>query len=213
MNQKLTIALPKGRLAKQVVEVLIDAGYEISIDPSSRLLIQEDKKNGFIYMFVKPSDVVTYVKEGVCDIGFVGSDTILEAQEDIYELFDMGIGKCKMVIAGPSENSLDSKTSLIVASKYPNIASSYFQKESIKATIVKLNGSVELGPLVGLSDVIVDIYETGSTLRANNLKLLKELFDVSTKLIANKSSYRMKRTQIVPLLNKLEKRVDTNVTN
>lgn len=204
MYPKITIALPKGRLAKQVVKALERVGYNMSIDFSSRLLMQTDNENQFSYLLVKPSDVITYVEEGICDIGFVGSDSILESSPDIYELLDMKIGKCKMVIAGMDKDVLNKKTSLKVASKYPKIANDYFKKENIKASVVKLNGSVELGPIVGLSDVIVDIYETGSTLKANNLVLVKELFDVSTKLIVNKASYRWKRNRIESIVTNLE---------
>lgn len=202
----IKIALPKGRLAKQVLELLKNVGYELDIDPSSRTLIQEDPNNQYQFMFVKPSDVITYVEEGVCDIGFVGKDNILEEQADVYELLDLGIGVCKMVIAGYQNQSLDSNKTLKVATKYPVIARQYLSQMNIPSTIVTLQGSVELGPLVGLSDVIVDIYETGSTLRANNLVVLEDLFQISTRLIANKASYRLKRTMIEPLVTRVANR-------
>lgn len=213
MKQEITIALPKGRLSKQVLALLQEAGYENKIDPKSRLLIQKDEENNLTYMFVKPSDVITYVTEGICDIGFVGSDSLIEAEPDLYQLMDLGIGKCKMVIAGLDDTALNKNESVRVASKYPKIARAYFKEQNMKASVVKLNGSVELGPLVGLSDVIVDIYETGSTLRANNLRLIRELFDISTMLISNKSSYRMKRNEIEEIISNLGSRVDENVEN
>jgi ATP phosphoribosyltransferase len=202
----IKIALPKGRLAKQVLDLLQTVGYTFDIDVSSRALIQQDTTNNYQFMFVKPSDVITYVEEGVCDIGFVGKDNILEEQADIYELLDLGIGSCKMVIAGYSGQSLNQTKTLKVATKYPTIAKKYLSQMNIPSSIVTLQGSVELGPLVGLSDVIVDIFETGSTLRANNLVVLQDLFPITTRLIANKASYRTKRSMIEPLLTTLSKR-------
>ncbi|QMS84779.1 ATP phosphoribosyltransferase [Candidatus Xianfuyuplasma coldseepsis] len=206
MNSRLTIALPKGRLAQQVLKKLNAQGLPITINPSSRVLIQTDENN-YEYMFVKPSDVITYVEEGVCDIGFVGSDSILEERKDIYELVDLKIGVCKMVIAGKDNDILEKSSTIRVASKYPYIAKTACTDMGINATIVKLNGSVELGPLVGLSDVIVDIYETGNTLKANNLQVLKELFDISTRLIANKASFRRKRQIIERIITILDEEV------
>lgn len=208
MKPLLTIALPKGRLAKQILAKMEEQGYPINLDPSSRVLIQQDDNN-YAYMFVKPSDVITYVEEGVCDIGFVGNDSILEERKDIYELSDLRIGRCKMVIAGKDTNILDKRTSIRVASKYPYIAQQAFDTLGINSIIVTLKGSVELGPLVGLSDVIVDIYETGNTLRANNLSVIKDLFEISTRLIANKASYRRKRTIIDSIITSLETEVST----
>jgi ATP phosphoribosyltransferase len=202
----IKIALPKGRLAKQVLELLQTVGYTFDIDVSSRSLIQEDTTNKYQFMFVKPSDVITYVEEGVCDIGFVGKDNILEEQADIYELLDIGIGSCKMVIAGYRGQTLNQTKTLKVATKYPTIATRYLSQMNIPSSIVTLQGSVELGPLVGLSDVIVDIYETGSTLRANNLVVLQDLFPITTRLIANKASYRTKRSMIEPLVTTLSNR-------
>ena len=192
MNEYLKIALPKGRLAYQVFDLMKQAGYDIDVEKNTRKLIIEDEENKFIYMFIKPTDIVTYVSEGVCDIGVVGKDSIVEENKEIYELLDLGIGKCKMVVAGKDIGVLDNKTTINVASKYPKIASDYFKSKNMKANIVKLNGSVELGPLVGLSDVIVDIFETGSTLKANNLLVIEDIFDISCRLITNKVSYRIK---------------------
>lgn len=191
MNDYLKIALPKGRLAFQVFDLMKQAGYEIEIEKNTRKLIITDNENKFIYMFIKPTDIVTYVSEGVCDIGVVGKDSIEEENKDIYELMDLGIGKCKMVVAGKRADVLENKTTVSVASKYPKIANDYFKAKNVKTNIVKLNGSVELGPLVGLSDVIVDIYETGSTLKANNLIVIEDIFEITCRLIANKASYRV----------------------
>lgn len=206
MNSTLRVALPKGRLAQQVIEKLQQQGFPIDLNPSSRVLIQTTKNN-VEYMFVKPSDVITYVEQGVCDIGFVGSDSIVEERKDIYELVDLQIGACKMVIAGKDTNILEKSSTIRVASKYPYIAKTAFAQMGMNATIVKLNGSVELGPLVGLSDVIVDIYETGNTLKANNLQVIQELFDISTRLIANKASFRRKRIIIDEIIKTLDREV------
>ena len=207
MNDYLKIALPKGRLAYQVFDMMNNAGYSIDVEEKTRKLIIKDDVNKFIYMFIKPTDIVTYVDQGVCDIGVVGKDSIVEEDKDIYELMDLEIGKCKMVVAGEDESILENISSIRVASKYPKIAKDYFDSINIRADIVKLNGSVELGPLVGLSDVIVDIFETGSTLKANNLLVVSDIFDISCRLISNKVSYRINNKVIKELESRLlEKR-------
>lgn len=203
MKEYTKIALPKGRLSFKVFELMKNAGYQIEVEKNTRKLVIVDEDNKFIYMFIKPSDVITYVYEGVCDIGVVGRDSIIEEAKDVYELLDLKIGKCKMVVAGHKETDLENRSTIIVASKYPNIAKSYFLKRNIVAETVKLNGSVELGPIVGLSDVIVDIFETGSTLKANNLVVIDDIFDISCRLITNKVSYRTKNTQIKELQRRL----------
>ncbi|MEC9485315.1 MAG: ATP phosphoribosyltransferase [Candidatus Izemoplasma sp.] len=202
MARYLKFALPKGRLADSVFSVLEKAGYKIEVPKKTRKLVVTDEANQFKYYFVKPSDVVTYVDEGVCDIGVVGKDTILESSASVYELFDLGIGKCKMVVAGLPNYTYQGE--LRVATKYPKIAREYYAKTNQTVNIVKLNGSVELGPILGLSDVIVDIYETGRTLRANGLEVIDDFLDISSRVIANKASYRQKYTEIKTLLNRLE---------
>lgn len=201
----INIALPKGRLSKDVFELMKKADYLIQESENSRALVVVDSINRFTYFFVKPSDVITYVKEGVCDIGVVGKDNIEEEQEDIYELLDLNIGKCKMVIAGTKDLDLTQKNALVVATKYKSIAKDYLKSRFNPLKIVYLNGSVELGPIVGLSDCIVDIYETGSTLKANNLEVKESLFEISARLVANKASYRMKFEDINNLVKNLEK--------
>lgn len=203
MANYLTIALPKGRLANDVFDIMKEAGYNISLSNNKRKLVVEDDANGFRYLFVKPSDVITYVEEGVADLGVVGKDTILEEQKDIYELYDLGIGKCKMVVASPNGVPIDNRSTVTVATKYPNITRQYLASKYNNIHIVYLRGSVELGPLVGLSDVIVDIYETGNTLRANDLDVIEDLFDISARLIANKASYRRNFKPIQALLDRL----------
>lgn len=210
MNGYLKIALPKGRLADKVFSLMKQSGYQIDFEKNTRKLIIKDDLNKFIYMFIKPTDIITYVYEGVCDIGVVGKDSIVEENKDVYELLDLDIGKCKMVIAGKNLSVLENTRSITVASKYPNIAYDYFTTQNIETNIIKLNGSVELGPLVGLSDVIVDIYETGATLKANNLSVLREIFDISCRLIANKVSYRSQNKAIKELETRLLEGGKTN---
>ncbi|MFW6319694.1 MAG: ATP phosphoribosyltransferase [Bacillota bacterium] len=210
MTNSLNIALPKGRLAEEVFALLKKAGYIVPKNTNTRKLIIEDKKNNFTYFLVKPTDVITYVEEGVCDIGIIGKDNILEEDKDIYELLDLSLGQCKMVVAGINNSVMIQANPLKVATKYPKIAKTYFKKTNTQVDIIKLNGSVELGPLVGLSDVIVDIYETGNTLKANGLNVFDDIVHISSRLIANKASYRLKNVAIKTITNNLQKGVDTN---
>lgn len=201
----LTIAMPKGRLGDDALVRFRQIGYADFIDESSRKLIFTDEANKIRYMFVKPVDVITYVEQGVADIGIIGRDTILEEQADIYELLDLGFGKCKFSIAGKEGQPIYKTDSILkIATKYPRITLNYFKKKEQKIELIKLNGSVELAPLVGLSDVIVDIVETGSTLKANGLTVLEDMFDVSAKLIANRVSYRFKYQEIMTIVKALE---------
>jgi ATP phosphoribosyltransferase len=210
MTKQLNIALPKGRLAEEVFELLKKAGYTVPKNNNSRKLIIEDDNNNFTYFLVKPTDVITYVKEGVCDIGIIGKDNILEEAKDIYELLDLSLGRCKMVVAGINNDVMTKANPLTVATKYPKIAKTYFKQIGKPVDIIKLNGSVELGPLVGLSDVIVDIYETGNTLKANGLTVFEDIVHISSRLIANKASYRLKNTAIKTITKNLQKGVETN---
>lgn len=200
----LTIALPKGRLGEDALKALLLVGYGNVVDFKSRQLIFEDEMNHLRYMVVKPVDVITYVSQGVADIGIIGKDNILEEAPDIYELLDLGFGKCKFSIAGFENQVLTKKDeALRVATKYPSVAYRYFKSKNQKIEIIKLNGSVELAPLVGLSDVILDIVETGNTLKANGLMILEDMFDISAKLISNRVSYRFKTIEIQTLVGKL----------
>lgn len=175
----LTVALAKGRLAELAMDIFIEIGMDCSeMKEKSRKLVFTDEKNKMKFILVKASDVPTYVEYGAADIGIVGKDTLLEENRNLYEMVDLGFGKCSMCVCGDPKlkGKLDTITNLKVASKYPNIARKYFQDEKGQTIdIIKLNGSVELGPIVGLSDVIVDIVETGSTLRANGLDVLEEI--------------------------------------
>lgn len=204
INDLLTIALPKGRLGEDALIALKEIGYGDSVDMNSRQLIFIDVINKVRYMIVKPVDVITYVFEGVADLGMIGKDNILEEEKDIYELIDLGFGRCKFSIAGFQSQVLNQKDEILrVATKYPNVTTKYFQSKNQKIEIIKLNGSVELAPLVGLADVIVDIVETGSTLKANGLRVLEDMFDLRAKLIANRVSYRFKQTKIQEIVRKL----------
>jgi ATP phosphoribosyltransferase len=201
----LTIALPKGRLGDDALVRFRQIGYADFVDETSRKLIFIDEASNIRYMFVKPVDVITYVEQGVADIGIIGRDTILEEQADIYELLDLGFGKCKFSIAGKEGQPVYKTDSVLkIATKYPKITMNYFKKKEQKIELIKLNGSVELAPLVGLSDVIVDIVETGSTLKANGLTILEDMFDVSAKLIANRVSYRFKYNEIITIVKAFE---------
>ena len=203
----LTVALAKGRLAELAMELFISIGMDCSeMKEKTRKLIFTDEVNKMKFILVKASDVPTYVEYGAADIGIVGKDTLLEDNRNLYEMIDLGFGKCKMAVCGPVElkGKLDTMTNLRVASKYPHIALKYFQDDKGQTIeIIKLNGSVELAPLVGLSDVIVDIVETGSTLRENNLVVREKIVDISARLIANKANYKFKRTVIDDIVKKI----------
>lgn len=201
----LNIALAKGRIGKDAYRVFKKIGLGDSIDPHSRKLIFKDDENKISFVYVKPSDVVTYVQNGVADLGVVGKDIILESDNDVYEIYDLGFGKCKFAIAGMKEQINFSKDQVIrVATKYPKIAKKYFDEKEQKIRLIKLNGSVELAPLVDLSDVIVDLVETGNTLKANGLEVLEEMFDISARIICNRISYRFKYDRIINIIECLK---------
>ncbi len=206
---KLTIALSKGRLAKDALGLMAQCGMDISfVDLKSRKLIFENDEVSFI--LVKPTDVPTYVERGVADIGVVGKDTLMEHDANVYEMLDLGFGKCKLALAG-YEGALDNKNGdfvLSVATKYPNIIREIYELRGRHVDIIKLNGSVELGPIVGLSDVIFDIVESGSTLRENGLSVLEEICDISARLIVNKVSLKVKRENIVPLIDAMKRQLE-----
>ena len=204
----LTIALTKGRLAKKTLELLEKTGItcEEMKDPASRKLIFTDEEHKLKFFLAKGPDVPTYVEYGAADIGIVGEDTILEEQRKIYEVLDLGFGKCRMCVCGPKENEelLKHQEFIRVATKYPNIARDFFyNKKHQTVEIIKLNGSIELAPILGLSDVIVDIVETGTTLRENGLKVVTEFLPISARFIANKASYQFKHKEMDEMLEKL----------
>lgn len=201
----LTFALGKGRLVKSTMELLGKCGIQCEevTDKETRKLIFTNEELKLRFFLAKGPDVPTYVEYGAADIGIVGEDTILEEERNVYEVLDLGFGKCRMCVAGPpSAKELLSHHEMIrVASKYPNIAKNYFyNKKNQTVDIIKLNGSVELGPIVGLSDVIVDIVETGSTLKANGLEVLEEICPLSARVIVNPVSMQMDNDRIRKLI-------------
>ena len=204
----ITIALAKGRLAKQTLALLEQTGItcEEMKDKETRKLIFVNEELGLKFFLSKTSDVPTYVEYGAADIGVVGSDTIMEEGRKVLEVLDLGLGKCNMCVAGPaSAKELLKKNQVIrIASKYPKIAKDYFYNEKHQTVeIVKLNGSVELAPIVGLSEVIVDIVETGSTLKENGLVVLEEVCPLSARMIVNPVSMRMENDRIKELITNL----------
>lgn len=210
----ITIAIPKGRLGDQSISILKSAGIGESIDVKSRKLIFEDKKRDIKFMLLKNSDIITYVENGVADIGISGKDMIMENEGDIYELYKMNIGKCKISIAGKKDNKIfKDDTILNVATKFPQIAKRYFESKGQKIKIIKLNGSIELAPILELSDVIVDIVETGNTLKANGLEVFDDMHDINAVIISNKISYKFKRKEIkeiIGLIRMEEEKIDKN---
>jgi ATP phosphoribosyltransferase len=214
----LTFALAKGRLAKQTLKLLEQIGItceEIN-DPKTRKLIFQNDELKIRFFLSKPSDVPTYVEYGVADIGVVGRDTLLEEGRNLYEVLDLGFGKCRMCVCGPaSAKEILQKNEIIrVASKYPNIAKNYFKdKKNQTVEIIKLNGSVELAPIVGLSEVIVDIVETGSTLKENGLEVLETITDLSARIVVNQVSLRMEHERINQLLKGIKEVLNNENSN
>ena len=204
MKPMLNIALPKGRLGDQVYDIFEKAGYDCpSIHEKSRKLVFENREAGVRYFWVKPVDVAIYVERGAADIGVVGKDIIMETEPDIYELLDLGLGRCRMAVAAPEDFRDTQSRILRVATKFSNIARSYYASMDRDIDIIHLNGSIELAPIMGLSDVIVDIVETGNTLRANRLEIVESFANISARLIANKSSFRFKYESIEGIVDGL----------
>lgn len=201
----LNIALPTGRLGKQVYSLFADSGYTSDdFTKNNRKLVLENPDKNFRFFLVKPADVAIYVEHGVADVGVVGKDILLETSPDIYELTDLEIGVCKMAVAAPKGWRQDSFSPLRIATKYPTIAKDYYAARGQDIDIIRLSGSIELAPLLGLSDVIVDIVETGTTLRENNLEVIADIVPVSARLIANKANYKFKEQQIETLNQALQ---------
>ena len=197
MKPMLNVALPKGRLGEKVYAMFEKAGFECpSIKENNRKLIFENEEVGVRYFWVKPSDVAIYVERGAADIGVAGKDILLEYEPDIYELLDLDIGKCRMAVAAKEDFRDDPQNTLRVATKFSNIAKNYYTGKGREIDIIHLNGSIEIAPILGLSDVIVDIVETGTTLKENNLKVFETIVPISARLIANKASYKFKSVSI-----------------
>lgn len=208
MKTMVNIALPKGRLGEKVYGLMKNAGFECpSIEENNRKLIFENPEKGVRYFWVKPSDVSIYVERGAADIGVVGKDILLEYEPDVYELLDLNVGKCRVAVAGKKSFRDPAGATLRVATKFPNIASRYYSGKCRDIDIINLNGSIELAPILGLSDVIVDIVETGTTLRENDLAVLEEIVPVSARLIANVASMKFKREPIDCIRRSLEQQV------
>ena len=200
----LNVALPKGRLGDKVYALLESVGYGCPEDyNATRKLVVENPAAGIRYFLVKPSDVAIYVEHGAADVGIVGKDILTEARSDVYELLDTGLGKCRMCVAAPADYVDDPSRPVRVATKFVEIAKDYYASIGRDIDVIKLNGSIELAPILGLSDVIVDIVETGTTLRENGLKVVTEFMPISARFIANKASYQFKNAQINEMLRKL----------
>ncbi len=208
----LTIALSKGRLAELTIELLENIGIDCSeVRNPGRKLILVDEKNKIKFFLAKPSDVPTYVEYGAADIGVVGKDTLLEEGRNLYEVLNLGFAACRMVVAGPAElaGKLDNLNNKRVGTKYPKIAREYFEhkrRETIE--VIKLNGSVELAPLVGLSEVIVDIVESGKTLKENGLVVLDTIADISARLVVNRVSMKMESERINRIIDGIRKQLE-----
>ena len=202
--EMINVALPKGRLGEKVYSIFESVGYDCpSIREENRKLVFENETAGVRYFWVKPSDVAIYVERGAADIGVAGKDILLEYRPDVYELVDLGIGKCRMCVAGKKDFYDDPGRTLRVATKFPRIAADYYAGRSRNIDIIKLNGSIEIAPLLGLSDVIVDIVETGKTLLENGLEPKETIVPISARLIANKVAYKFKNAEIRELCRKV----------
>jgi len=217
-SRYLTFALAKGRLAQNAMKLLAQAGitFREMEDPSTRKLIFVNEEQKLRFFLAKASDVPTYVEYGAADIGIVGKDTILEEGRRLYEVLDLGLGHCRMCVCGPSsaKHLLENGENFRVATKYPNIAKDYFFNECHQTVeIIKLNGSVELGPIVGLADVIVDIVETGKTLHENGLEVLAEICDLSARMVINEASMKMQRLRIEEIIKKLQAVIESTASD
>lgn len=208
MKTMLNVALPKGRLGEKVYNMFEKSGFECpSIRENNRKLIFENEEIGVRYFWVKPSDVAIYVERGAADIGVAGKDILLEYEPDVYELLDLNLGKCRMAVAAKSEFRDDKQRTLRVATKFTNIASQHYLSKGRDIDIIHLNGSIEIAPILGLSDVIVDIVETGTTLKENNLEVKEEIVPISARLISNKTSYKFKDE----LINKIVREISSQL--
>lgn len=205
----LSIALPKGRLGEKAYAMLEQAGFPCpSIKEPNRKLIFENEAAGVRYFWVKPSDVAIYVERGAADLGIVGKDILLEQEPDVYELLDLGIGKCRMAVAARRGFRDDRRRTLIVATKFTNIASRYYASQGRDIDIIHLNGSIELAPILKLSDVIVDIVETGTTLKENDLVERETIVPISARLIANKASYKFQNAAVDQIVRSMEAQLE-----
>ena len=209
MKTMLNVALPKGRLGEKVYAMFEKAGFECpSIKENNRKLNFENPEKGVRYFWVKPSDVSIYVEHGAADIGVAGKDILLEYEPEIFELLDLDIGKCRMAVAAKKDFRDDTQKTLRVATKFANITKNYYASMGRDIDIIHLNGSIEIAPILGLSDVIVDIVETGTTLKENNLEVIETIVPISARLIANKSSFRFKSEQIEKIVAEIARQTE-----
>ncbi len=206
----INVALPKGRLGEKVYGMFARAGFACpSVLENSRKLVFENPEAGVRYFWVKPSDVAIYVERGAADVGVAGKDILLEYRPDVYELLDLRIGKCRMAVAAPESFRDRGERTLRVATKFVRITRDYYTDLGRDIDVIHLNGSIEIAPLLGLSDVIVDIVETGTTLRENHLQVLETIVPISARLIANRSGYLFRTEEISRLTEELRKEVET----
>lgn len=198
----LTVAIPKGRVIKALAPLLARAGLDVTaLDGDDRRLVRENAERTLRFLLLKPDDVPTYVEYGAADLGVSGRDVLLERGYDLYQPLELGIGKCRMVVAGPKDVQMPAVPR--VATKYPRIAADHFAKKGVQAEVIYVQGSVELAPLVGLADVIVDLVESGATLRENGLFELETICPISSVLVANRSLYKLRHAEIQPLVARL----------
>ena len=207
----INVALPKGRLGEKVYAMFAAAGYECpALLENSRKLIFENPEAGVRYFWVKPSDVAIYVERGAADIGVAGKDILLEYEPDVFELLDLNLGKCRMAVAGKKDFYDDGSRTLRVATKFSNIAARYYTDKCREIDIIHLNGSIEIAPILGLSDVIVDIVETGKTLVENDLEVKETILPISARLICNKASFRFKTAEIEKITSYMKESVQAH---
>lgn len=202
----LSVALTKGRLEQKTVEMLERCGYGTEkLKNKGRALVFPDTKKDIRYFLVKANDCITYVEHGVADVGVVGKDTLMEGGKDYYEMLDLNIGRCRFIVAGlAGHNPLEKTGHIRIGSKYPNVALDYFHKRGKDIEVIKIDGSVELAPVLGLCDGIVDIMETGATLKENGLVVYDTAAELSARVIVNKASFKMKQDEIMSLISDLE---------
>lgn len=211
MEDMITIAMPKGRIFEEAAELLRQAGFQLPPEfEDSRKLIIDVEKERFRFILAKPMDVPTYVEHGVADLGIAGKDVMLEEERDVYELLDLKISQCYLAVAGLPNTKMNDVAPK-VATKYPNVAARYFREQGEQVEIIKLNGSIELAPLIGLSDRIVDIVSTGRTLVENGLVEYERIIDITSRLIVNPVSYRMKDERVNELVERLEEVIQSKV--
>ncbi|WP_194189734.1 ATP phosphoribosyltransferase [Clostridium chrysemydis] len=205
----ISIALTKGRLEKDTVNILEKVGYGVEeLKDKGRKLVFKDNKKDIEYFLVKAKDSITYVEHGVADIGVVGKDTLLESEKEYFEVLDLNLGKCKFIVASlPNNNIYEKVGHLKIGTKYPKVARNYFEKLKMDVEVIKIEGSVELAPILNLCDGIVDIMETGTTLKENGLVVLDSICDISARVIVNKASFKLKSKEIKEFLNDIRKEI------